>query len=185
MNIMFGSLWGVSYSLIEKRSKKLMRRMIATPMSKTAFLFSYFVTRISLSFVEVVFLLFFSWWYFDMTVQGSMLALIAMVLAGNIVFFGLAVLLSSRTGNTQIANGIINAVSMPMMICSGIFFSYHNFPDWLTIIIRQLPLTLIADSMRSIFTEGAGFAETKMAILQLMATGLLFFVIGKKIYKWY
>jgi ABC-type polysaccharide/polyol phosphate export permease len=74
---------------------------------------------------------------------------------------------------------------MPMMICSGIFFSYHNFPDWLTIIIRQLPLTIIADTMRSIFTEGAGFAETKMAILQLTATGLLFFVIGKRIYKWY
>ena len=185
MNIMFGSLWGVSYSLIEKRSKKLLRRMIATPMSKTAFLFSYFVTRISLSFVEVIFLLFFSWLYFDMTVQGSIPALIAMVLAGNIVFFGLAVLLSSRTANTQIANGIINAVSMPMMICSGIFFSYHNFPDWLTIIIRQLPLTIIADTMRSIFTEGTGFAETKMAILQLTATGLLFFVIGKRIYKWY
>jgi ABC-type polysaccharide/polyol phosphate export permease len=74
---------------------------------------------------------------------------------------------------------------MPMMICSGIFFSYHNFPDWIILIIRQLPLTIIADTMRSIFTEGAGFAETKMAILQLMATGLVCFVIGKRIYKWY
>jgi len=185
MNIMFGSLWGVSYSLIEKRSKKLMRRMVATPMNKTAFLFSYFVTRISLSAIEAVFLLFFAWFYFDMTVQGSIPALIALILAGNIVFFGLAVLLSSRTGNTQIANGIINAVSMPMMICSGIFFSYHNFPDWIILIIRQLPLTLIADSIRSIFTEGAGFAETKMAILQLTLTGLVFFVVGKRIYKWY
>lgn len=185
MNIMFGSLWGISYSLIEKRSKKLLRRMIATPMNKTAFLFSYFVTRISLSIIEMLFLLFFAWWYFDMTVQGSIPALIVMLIAGNIVFFGLSVLLSSRTSNTQIANGIINAVSMPMMICSGIFFSYHNFPDWLTVVIRQLPLTLIADSMRSIFTEGAGFAETKFAILTLCGTGLLFFVIGKKIYKWY
>jgi ABC-2 type transport system permease protein len=185
MNIMFGSLWGVSYSLIDKRSKKLLRRMIATPMNRTAFLFSYFVTRISLSLMEVILLLFFSWWYFDMTVQGSIPALLTILVAGNIVFFGLAVLLSSRTANTQIANGIINAVSMPMMICSGIFFSYHNFPDWMTVVIRQLPLTIIADNMRSIFTEGAGFAETKWAILQLSLTGLLFFAVGKRIYKWY
>ncbi|HEY4798192.1 MAG TPA: ABC transporter permease [Bacteroidia bacterium] len=185
MNIMFGSLWGISYSLIEKRSKKLLRRMIATPMNKTAFLASYFVTRISLSIIEMLFLLFFSWWYFGITVQGSIPALVSMLIAGNIVFFGLAILLSSRTSNTQIANGIINAVSMPMMICSGIFFSYHNFPDWLTAIIRQLPLTLIADSMRSIFTEGAGFAEIKQALLLLCGTGLILFIVGKRIYKWY
>jgi len=159
--------------------------MIATPMNKTAFLASYFVTRISLSIIEMLFLLFFSWWYFGITVQGSIPALVSMLIAGNIVFFGLAILLSSRTSNTQIANGIINAVSMPMMICSGIFFSYHNFPDWLTAIIRQLPLTLIADSMRSIFTEGAGFAEIKQALLLLCGTGLILFIVGKRIYKWY
>ena len=159
--------------------------MIATPMNKTAFLFSYFFTRISLSIIEVIVLLFFSWWYFDMTVQGSIPALVSVLIAGNAVFFGLAVLLSSRTSNTQVANGIINAVSMPMMICSGIFFSYHNFPEWLTIIIQILPLTVIADSMRSIFIEGAGFAETKYAILLLSGTGLMFFVIGKRVYKWY
>ena len=185
MNIMFGSLWGVSYSLIDKRSKKLLRRMIATPMNKTSFLFSFFVTRISLSIIEVIVLLFFSWWYFDMRVQGSIPALIALVIAGNIVFFGLAVFLSSRTSNTRIANGIINAVSMPMMICSGIFFSYHNFPGWVTIIIQQLPLTIIADSIRSVFIEGAGFAETKFAILLLSGTGILLFAIGKRAYKWY
>jgi ABC-2 type transport system permease protein len=185
MNIMFGCLWGVSYSLIDKRSKKLLRRMVATPMSKTAFLCSYFVSRITLSLLELIILLFFSWLYFDMTVQGSIPTLVLVLIAANIVFFGLAILLSSRTGNTQVANGIINAVSMPMMICSGIFFSYHNFPGWLTPIISKLPLTIIADSMRSIFIEGAGFTETLPAILILMVTGLLFFVVGKRAYKWY
>lgn len=185
MNIMFGCLWGISYSLIEKRSKKLLRRMVATPMNKTAFLSSYFVTRISLSILELIILLFFSWIYFGMTVQGSIPALIGVLIAGNIVFFGLAVLLSSRTGNTQIANGIINAVSMPMMICSGIFFSYHNFPGWLTPIIQVLPLTVIADHMRSIFIEGASLMETLPAILILTGTGLALFLIGKRAYKWY
>ncbi len=185
MNIMFGCLWGVSYSLIDKRSKKLLRRMVATPMNKVAFLCSYLFTRLTLSIMELVILLFFSWLYFDMTVQGSIPALIVVLFAGNIVFFGLAVLLSSRTGNTQIANGLINAVSMPMMICSGIFFSYHNFPGWLTPIIEKLPLTIIADSMRSIFIEGAGFSESLPAIFVLLGFGLLFFLVGKKVYKWY
>jgi ABC-2 type transport system permease protein len=185
MNIMFGSLWGVSYSLIDKRSKKLLRRMVATPMNKTAFLCSYFFTRISLSILEMIILLFFSWLYFDMTVQGSIPTLLLVLIAGNIAFFGLAVLLSSRTSNTQIANGIINAVSMPMMICSGIFFSYHNFPEWLTPVLSKLPLTIIADNMRSIFIEGAGFLETLPSIIVLLSAGILFFFVGRRVYKWY
>ena len=185
MNIMFGCMWGVSYGLVEKRSKKLMRRMVATPLNKTAFLFSYFVTRITLSFVELGVLLFFAWWYFDITVQGSMPALITLLIVANAVFFGLSVLLSSRTSKTQIANGIINAVTMPMMICSGIFFSYHNFPSWLESLIMQLPLTRIADGMRSIFIEGAGFSEIKQTLVVLSSLAILFFISGKRIYKWY
>ncbi len=185
MNIMFGSMWGISYSLVEKRSKKLLRRMVATPMNKGAFLFSFFFTRISLSIIELFFLLFFAWWYFGITVQGNPLALVALVLAGNIAFFGIAVLFSSRAAKTQVANGIINAVTMPMMICSGIFFSYHNFPTWMVNIIRQLPLTQLADSVRSVFIEGAGLPQVQYSILLLTGMGALCFLVGKRIYKWY
>ena len=185
MDIMFGGLWGVSYSLIEKRSKKLMRRMVATPMSKSAFLFSHLIARFILSFVESLLLWLFGWWYFDTTIQGSIPALLVLLIAGNIVFFGIAVLMSSRTANTQIGNGLINAVSMPMMICSGVFFSYHNFPDWMIAIIRFLPLTIIADNIRSVFIEGAGFSQVMPSLWILTGLGLVLFLIGKKMYKWY
>ena len=185
MNIMFGSMWGVSYSLVEKRSKKLLRRMVATPMHKGAFLFSFFFSRISLSLIEMLFLLFFAWWYFGIVVTGSTWALLALVLAGNIAFFGIAVLFSSRAVKTQVANGIINAVTMPMMICSGIFFSYHNFPEWMVNIIRQLPLTQLADSVRSVFNEGAGFAQVQFSLLLLIGTGAVTFFVGKRMYRWY
>lgn len=185
MNIMFGGLWGISYWLIEKRSKKLLRRMVATPMNKGGLLFSLIVARLVLSAMESLLLWVFAWWYFDLTIEGSLPALAAVGVAGNVVFFGIAVLLSCRTSNTQIGNGLINAVSMPMMICSGIFFSYHNFPDWLVGLLRYLPLTMIADSMRSICIEGAGFKEAFPTVVILTSAGLLLFLLGKKMFKWY
>lgn len=185
MNIMFGGLWGISYWLIEKRSKKLLRRMVATPMNKGALLFSLIVARLVLSVAESALLWIFAWWYFDLSIEGSLAALFALLVAGNVVFFGIAVLLSSRTANTQIGNGLINAVSMPMMICSGIFFSYHNFPEWLVGVIRYLPLTIIADHMRGICIEGAGFLDVLSSLGILIGSGLLYFLIGKRYYKWY
>lgn len=178
-------LWGISYALIEMRSKKLMRRMVATPMLKSEFLISFFVARLAIAIIEAIILCTFAYFYFRISLQGSFLALAAIFLAGNIAFSGLAILISSRTANSRIGTGLINVVTMPMMILSGIFFSYHNFPDFAIPIIQKMPLTMMADSIRAVFIEGAGIAQVAFNSSILTALGVCCFLIGLKIYKWY
>ncbi|MDR1258955.1 MAG: ABC transporter permease [Tannerellaceae bacterium] len=60
-------------------------------------------------------------------------------LAGNLAFTAIGILVSGRTSKTEAGAGRISAVTMPMMILSGVFFSYHSFPQWGTGIIRSLP----------------------------------------------
>jgi ABC-2 type transport system permease protein len=178
-------LWGISYALIEMRSKKLMRRMVATPMKKSEFLISFFVARLSIAIIEALILCTFAYFYFRISLQGSFLALATIFLAGNIAFSGLAILISSRTANSRIGTGLINMVTMPMMILSGIFFSYYNFPDFAIPIIQKMPLTMMADSMRAVFIEGAGIKQIAVNSSVLTALGTCCFLIGLKIYKWY
>ena len=185
LGIMNSLLWGISYTLIEMRSKKLLRRMIATPMKKTQFLFSHFTARLTLSTIEASILYAFSYGYFKISVQGSIVALIMMFLAGNIFFTGISVLISSRTSNSRVGTGLINFVSMPMMILSGIFFSYHNFPDFVVPVIQKLPLTILADSIRSIFIEGAQVFDIMPDFLILTILGLILSYLGLRIFKWY
>jgi ABC-type multidrug transport system permease subunit len=184
MGVMMSSMWGISYGLIEKRSKKLLRRLVATPMKKSHFLFALITVRLFMNFIESSVLLIFSMIVFRVSIQGSIAALLAMFLAGNFAFAGIAVLMSSHTSNTEVGNGLINAVVFPMMVLSGIFFSYHNFPDWSIKVIQALPLTMLTDGIRSIFNEGAGFSEVILPILILSGMGALFFAAGLKIFKW-
>jgi ABC-2 type transport system permease protein len=185
MGVMMSSMWGISYGIIEKRSKKLLRRLVATPMKKSHFLIALITVRITMNFIESLVLFLFALFAFKMTIQGSVPALILMFLAGNIAFAGLAVLVSSHTSNTEVGNGLINAVVFPMMILSGIFFSYQNFPGWSLPFIRNLPLTMVTDGLRSIFNEGAGFHEVALPIIILISVGVIFFSIGLKIFKWH
>jgi ABC-type multidrug transport system permease subunit len=185
LGVMMSSMWGISYGIIEKRSKKLLRRLVATPMKKSHFLIALIAVRISMNFLEALVLLLFALLAFNMTIQGSIAALAVLFIAGNIAFAGLAVFVSSHTSNTEVGNGLINAVVMPMMVLSGIFFSYHNFPDWSIKVIRELPLTMLTDGIRGIFNEGAGFPEVMMPIIILTATGTLFFTIGLRVFKWH
>jgi ABC-type multidrug transport system permease subunit len=185
MGIMMSSLWGVCYGIIEKRSRKLLRRMVATPMKKSHLLIALITVRTAMSFVEGVILFSVAYWVFDFRMQGSFLALMTIFLAGNIAFAGISVLISSRTANTEVGNGLINLVNMPMMVLSGIFFSYHNFPDWCVPYIKKLPLTIMADDMRSVFIEGAGFSAISLDALILTAFGIVLFTIGLRIFKWH
>jgi len=178
-------MWGISYSIIERRSKKLLRRMVATPMKKSNFLIAMVTVRIGMNFIESGLLVLFAWLAFGITIQGSIPALIAIFIAGNIAFAGIAIFISSHTSKTEIGNGLINAVTMPMMVLSGIFFSYHNFPEWSIGFIRTLPLTLVTDGIRSIFNEGAGWAQVSIPTIVLFATGAVFFTAGLKIFKWH
>ena len=185
MGIMMSCMWGMSYGMIEKRSRKLLRRMVATPMQKSHFLMALMIVRIAMNFIESVLLFIFAYLVFDITIQGSIPALVLFFIAGNIAFGGIAIFVSSRTANTEIGNGLINVVVMPMMVLSGIFFSYHHFPDWSIFIIQKLPLTLLADGIRSIFIEGAGFSETALPTLILLTIGVVFFTTGLRIFKWH
>jgi ABC-2 type transport system permease protein len=185
MGIMTSVMWGICYSLIDNRNKKLMRRLVATPMKKSSFLFSIIFARVILSFIEAAILYIFVHWYFHISIQGSMFALLAMLIAGNFAFSGIAILAASRTSNTYFGNGLINIVVLPMMLLSGVYFSYHNFPESIIPYIQMLPLTMLADSIRSIFIEGAGFTQVYVPMLSLCGIGVVFFIFGLKIFKWY
>lgn len=185
LGIMMSCMWGLSYGMIEKRSQKLLRRMVATPMKKSYFLLTLMLVRTMLNFLESCALFLAAWLFFDITIQGNVLALVFIFIAGNIAFAGIAILTSSHTAKTEVGNGLINAVVTPMMILSGIFFSYHNFPDGLIWVIQKLPLTILADSIRSIFIEGAGFAEAILPFFILIGTGSAFFAVGLKVFKWH
>ena len=185
LGVMMSTMWGISYGIIEKRSKKLLRRLVATPMKKSHFLIALITVRIGMNFIEALIIVIFALFVFNMSIQGSISAMILLFLAGNIAFAGIAVFVSSHTSNTEIGNGLINFIVMPMMVLSGIFFSYYNFPDWSIAIIQKLPLTMLTDGIRSIFNEGAGFAEVALPAIILSTTGVLFFGTGLKIFKWH
>lgn len=185
MNIMMSTMWGISYTLIEARTKKLLRRMVATPMPRWQYILSHFVARIILCMLEAIIVFTFAHYYFGIVIGGSLLAFAVIFFSGLVAFSGIAVLVGSRTSKTQIGNGLINLIVMPMMLLSGIYFSYHNFPEFVIPFIQALPLTMLADGIKAIFNEKAGLAEVWRYSIVLIGLGVTTFTVGLRYFKWY
>ncbi len=184
VNIMSAGMWGIGYVIVENRQKKLLKRMIATPMKRSEFLFSFVLMRMLFIVPELAVLVAFGHFVFAVPVRGSLVLLLTVAVAGALAFSGLGLLVAARARNTQTVNGLINLVMMPMWLLSGVFFSYSHFPDFLQPAIRVLPLTALNDALRAVMNEGAGFGAVAPQALLLAAVAAASFGAALKIFRW-
>jgi ABC-2 type transport system permease protein len=184
MNLMGSAIWGIGFSIVDARRKKLVKRLIATPMPRHYYLLSFLLSRLILLVVEVGALVGFGYFVFGVPVRGSALALIVLCVLGSLCFCAIGLLIASRAQTIEAASGLMNLIMMPMWILSGVFFSSQRFPDFLQPIIKALPLTAIIDALRANMLQGASFAQVAPQIAILSAWLVVGFTVALKIFRW-
>ena len=184
MNIMGTGMWGVGFSIVQARSKKLLKRLIATPMKKSHYLLSLVLSRLATLTLEVVIIVGFAWLAFDVAVQGSVGALAALALLGALAFGGLGLFVASRARTIEAVSGLMNLVMLPMWVLSGVFFAATNFPEVMQPFIHLLPLTALNDAMRAVVNEGRSLDSLLPQIAILAAWGSISFLLSLKLFRW-
>jgi ABC-2 type transport system permease protein len=184
MNIMSTGLWGVGFAIVNARTKKLLKRLIATPMSRTHYLASHVLSRLAFLALESTVLIGFGWLAFGVAVRGSIAALGAIAVIGALSFGGLALLVSSRARTIEAVSGLLNLVMLPMWVLSCVFFAASNFPDVMQPFIQALPLTALIDALRGVINEGMTLAAVSSEIAIMTAWGAISFVLALRLFRW-
>ena len=184
LNIMSSCMWGIGYTVVDSRKRKLLKRFAATPMNRSHFLLSFILSRLIFLVAEVAALILFGFLIFKVTVNGSLIGVTLFSVLGAFAFSGLALLVAARPVNTEVASGWMNFVMLPMWLLSGSFFSYDRFPESMQAFIRLLPLTALNDGLRIVINEGAPFWTAGAEVIVLLGWGILGFVIALYSFRW-
>ncbi len=184
MGLMGGGLWGLGFVTVDLRIRKLLKRLVATPMRKTDFLAALMISRLLFMVPEVVLLLVFAWLAFGVTIAGSVWAVLLLILLGAFSFAGLGLLVACRAETMEAVSGLMNLVMLPMWVLSGIFFSPERFPQVMQPFIQALPLTALINALRAVMLEGAGLATQWREVLILIGWGGISFVLALRLFKW-
>jgi ABC-type multidrug transport system permease subunit len=184
MNIMGTGLWSVGFSVVVARTRKLLKRLMATPMSRGAYLASHLLARLAFLFLEVAALLAFGRLVFGVRSSGPLWAVGALCLLGALAFSGLGLLVASRARTIEAVSGLMNVVMLPMWLLSGVFFSSAHFPRAAQPFIAALPLTALNDALRAVMLEGRGLGSVGAQAAVLGAWGFVSFVVAVKIFRW-
>lgn len=184
MNLMGSAIWGMGFAIVDARRKKLMKRLIATPMPRHYYLLSFLLSRLALLVVEVGALIAFGVFVFGVPMRGSGLAFVTLCVLGSMSFCAVGLLIASRAQTIEAASGLMNLIMMPMWIVSGVFFSSQRFPEMLQPVIKALPLTALIDALRANMLQSAGYLEVAPQIAILGGWLLVCFTVALKIFRW-
>lgn len=184
MNLMGSSMWGIGYSVVVSRKRKLLKRYAASPMRHSHFLLAYGLSRLVFLAMELVALVILGSLAFDVEIHGSIFAFCVVSLVGASSFAALSLTVGARADNIETANGWLNFIMLPMWLLSGSFFAYERFPEVMHPFIQALPLTALNDALRAISTEGAGLLSTWPQLTVLAVWGAVSFVFALKMFRW-
>lgn len=184
MNLMGTSMWMIGFTVAELRQKKLLKRMLVTPMHRSSFLLSFLLSRLVFFTLEITALVAFGVFALGIPFRIDPLSFGLLCLLGTVVFAGLGLLTAARTRTTQGVSGLMNLIMMPMWLLSGVFFSYERFPEAVHPLLRALPLTALNDALRALMIDGTGLLGVGVELAVLAAWGVVTFFVSLTFFRW-
>jgi len=184
MNMMFSCLFGVGYVIVRYRKNGFLKRLKATPLNPFEFLLAQMTSRLLLIQTITILVYIGCNYFIHFQMRGSYVNLFLVSLLGSICLISLGLLVSARLKSEELAGGILNLLTWPMMLLSGVWFSLEGTNPIVQKIAQFLPLTHLVDGARAIMTEGAGLLDIAphLAVLAIMTA--LFLSIGSFIFRW-
>jgi len=184
MNLLGSGVWGIGFAVVDARRKRLLKRLIATPMPKASYLASFILSRIALLVVEAGMLIAFGALVFGVPLRGSFGTLALICLTSSLAFGGLGLLIASRPRTIEGASGLMNLALVPMWVFSGVFFSSSRFPQAMQPLVQALPLTAVNNALRANMLEGATLSQVAPELAIVVAWMVVTFAVALKIFRW-
>ena len=184
LGIMSTSMWGIGFSVAQSRMRKVLKLLVATPMSRRDYLGAQMLARLVFLGPEVAIPIAFGVFVLSMPMRGSIAALATVSVVGALAFGALGLFVASRARTFEAISGLMNVSMLPMWLLSGVFFSAANFPDSIQPLVQSLPLTALNDALRGVVLEGSTLRTIQAEVLVLLAWGIVSFAVALRIFRW-
>ncbi len=184
MNVMFSSLWGVGWVLVRYRKNGVLRRLQATPLSAFEFLTAQVLSRLAVVLSASLAVYLGADLLLDFMMRGSYLALLLVYLTGALCLISLGLIVAARLRTEELADGVLNLISWPMLLLSGVWFSMEGTNPAAQSLSELLPLTHIVNAARRVMVDGAGVSQIMPEIAILATLSLIMLVTAAWMFRW-
>jgi ABC-2 type transport system permease protein len=184
MNLMFSCLFGVGYVVLRYRKSGFLKRLRATPLTAFEFLTAQVLSRLCLILLVTTILYVGIGTIIHFHSAGNIALLALLALAGALSLISLGLVVAAGISSEELVGGLLNLLTWPMMLVSGIWFSLEGRPPWVQWVAHIFPLTHLLEGARAVMLDGAGLQQIAPNLLYLGVTAVVFLTVGAWLFRW-
>ncbi|MGB5247137.1 MAG: ABC transporter permease [Woeseia sp.] len=184
MNMMFSCLFGVGYVVVRYRKNGFLKRLRATPLRAIEFVIAQVASRLVLIISITVFIYIGVTYFLDIRMDGSNFTLFIVAITGAISLISLGLLVAARVTSEELAGGLLNMVTWPMMLLSGVWFPLESAAEWVRNFALVFPLTHVLNAARAVMLDGAGLAQLAPTLSILLLMSAVFMGLAAATFRW-
>lgn len=184
MNMMFSCLFGIGYVIVRYRKSGYLKRLNATPLRAAEFISAQLISRLLLIMAVTVLVFTVCKLALDLRVEGGYLPLLLITTLGAMSMISLSLLVAARVTSEELSGGLLNLISWPMMILSGVFFPLDGAPAFVQAAAKLFPLTWMLDGARAVMLDGAGLADIALRLAVLAGMTAAALALGAGLFRW-
>ena len=140
MSVMSTTFTALAYNLTFLREQGVLKRMRGTPLPSGVFLGGLALNAVTNAAIQIGIVVVAGRVFFGLGWPPDGLELVLFVALGVVCFATLGVALSHAIPNFESAPAVVNAVFVPVILISGVFFDVKHVPSFLRDIAQALPL---------------------------------------------
>lgn len=184
MSLLSLSLAGSAFNIVEYRRKGILKRLFVTPLQPRDFIVGLVLSRGLICIGELALLLLIAWLYLNIIIVGNLLLLLPIVVMGAAVFLSMGFCVGSVAKSQQTVGALGNLVILPQIFLSGIFYPIDALPGLLQPIASALPLSFVANAMRSVMVDGASLPALLPDFLGMAVWLLICLFAAVRLFVW-
>lgn len=184
MNLMFSGLYGVGYVLVRYRKNGVLKRLQATPISPFLFLLAQMLSRLMIMITTSAVVFVATDFFLNFLMLGSYIDLLVVAIVGNLCLLSMGLTIASRLANEELASGLLNIMTFPMLLLSELWFALDGAPAWMVYLSNVLPTTHMVQAARAIMLEGATLADVSHHLFVMGGMCLVFLMAATYFFKW-
>lgn len=181
------ALFGTVFGLIALKKTLVLKRMFATPTKPLTFLAGQGVSRLIFATAQTIVIVGVGVVAFHFSLPHGWVTWIDILVIqalGLIAFLGFGYFMAGFANDENSAGPLVNLVSLPQFLLSGVFFPTDSFPSWVKPIADNLPLSYFNEAIRKVTTEGGHLVDTWPYLLGMLAWGAVMYILAAKTFRW-
>jgi ABC-2 type transport system permease protein len=179
MSIMSGTFVALGHNMVALREQGVLKRMRGAPLPSGSYLGGLALNAVANTIIQLLFVLIAGRLLFGIESVEDVPELLVFLVAGVACFASLGVAFAHVIPNSESAPAYINAVFLPVILISGVFYDVADVPSFIKDIAQILPLTHLIDGLTGALVKGTTLGDNAghLAVVIVWAVFGTFFAI--------